>query len=842
MDKKIKVRPRHSRRTAATVAAIALGSVLVTGTPAMALESTSGTTGSVAAEAISAGTSDSRQASAASELAAAQVSTTTSSTGTSAPTSSSSEDSSASPTATSTTSSSTGSSSTSSSSTASAKQSESRATSDSPSSQQSAQDGNSSTASQAGSSDTSSSAGSAQKSSAGTTDSQQSQATSPDSSSSASQSRSAGKSESSSNAGSSEAASPAIHVSTETHVQDIGWQKPTSEGAVAGTTGQEKRMEAVRIRLVDQDGNQVNGISYKAHVQNIGWQDWVSDGQVAGTAGRSLRIEALKIKLSDELAQAYELWYRTHVKDLGWLAWTKDGISGTVNLGLRVEALEFELVRKASSTPARVPAPSAGNGINSATNGSSASGSASAAIADDTAAFPKSDQGYAYRDNSGINAQAHVQNDGWQGAVSGTSETVGTTGQGKRLEAFKLSLSGFDPETIGADSAIQYRAHVQNVGWQGWASNGQVAGTTGQGLRVEAVQIRLAGGISQLYDVYYRLHVADYGWLDWACDGDSAGTTGLQKRAEAIMVMLVRKNTQSKPTGIAYVAPAHVSYDTRGADGSWRGTTADGGINGNGSQVNQFRANVSSDSGITGSIVYQASTRNVGWEQSTSDGAAQGNADGRGIESVKVHLEGDLARFFDVYYRVCVDQIGWLDWACNGGQAGTTGYDLHAGGIQVVLVAKGNGAPGSCANAWYDVNARPRCEQSLATANAAQRRVVDVCHSMPSPGGGLCACWVEKVMNACGHGYLEQDACDLYRNYCHTSSRPDLKVGMIVAVASHGHTYMGSIYGHVAIYIGDGQVMDNVGRIRTWSLQKWIDYYSDRMPVRWGWYNNQRLA
>lgn len=65
---------------------------------------------------------------------------------------------------------------------------------------------------------------------------------------------------------------------------------------------------------------------------------------------------------------------------------------------------------------------------------------------------------------------------------------------------------------------------------------------------------------------------------------------------------------------------------------------------------------------------------------------------------------------------------------------------------------------------------------------------------------------------------------------------------MIVAVASHGHTYMGSIYGHVAIYVGDGQVMDNVGYIRTWSLQKWIDYYSDRMPVRWGWYNNQRLA
>ena len=42
-----------------------------------------------------------------------------------------------------------------------------------------------------------------------------------------------------------------------------------------------------------------------------------------------------------------------------------------------------------------------------------------------------------------------------------------------------------------------------------------------------------------------------------------------------------------------------------------------------------------------------------------------------------------------------------------------------------------------------------------------------------------------------------------------------LKVGMVIAVPSHTHIRMGSIYGHACLYIGNNQVMDNVGQIRT---------------------------
>lgn len=37
------------------------------------------------------------------------------------------------------------------------------------------------------------------------------------------------------------------------------------------------------------------------------------------------------------------------------------------------------------------------------------------------------------------------------------------------------------------------------------------AGTSGQGLRLEAVQMRLTGELAEYFDVYYQAHSSDYG-------------------------------------------------------------------------------------------------------------------------------------------------------------------------------------------------------------------------------------------------------------------------------------------------------------------------------------------
>lgn len=45
-----------------------------------------------------------------------------------------------------------------------------------------------------------------------------------------------------------------------------------------------------------------------------------------------------------------------------------------------------------------------------------------------------------------------------------------------------------DPATT---YSIEYRTHVQSIGWQPWVADGQTAGTVGKGLRIEAIEIRL---------------------------------------------------------------------------------------------------------------------------------------------------------------------------------------------------------------------------------------------------------------------------------------------------------------------------------------------------------------
>ena len=91
------------------------------------------------------------------------------------------------------------------------------------------------------------------------------------------------------------------------------------------------------------------------------------------------------------------------------------------------------------------------------------------------------------------------------------------------------------------NGGIEYQTHVQTYGWQGWAANGSVSGTTGQAKRLEAIRIRLTGQAAQQYDVYYRVHVQSYGWLDWAKNGEMSGTSGLAKRLEGIEIVLVPK-------------------------------------------------------------------------------------------------------------------------------------------------------------------------------------------------------------------------------------------------------------------------------------------------------------
>jgi uncharacterized protein YjdB len=121
--------------------------------------------------------------------------------------------------------------------------------------------------------------------------------------------------------------------------------------------------------------------------------------------------------------------------------------------------------------------------------------------------------------------RAHVQDIGWQGWKC-NGEIAGTTGQSLRLEA--LDIARKDGQTICAN------AHVQDIGWQGSRCGTSVSvGTTGQSLRMEALALSVDDTVCA------NAHVQDIGWQGWYC-GNSVvvGTTGQSLRMEAIRIII----------------------------------------------------------------------------------------------------------------------------------------------------------------------------------------------------------------------------------------------------------------------------------------------------------------
>lgn len=135
-----------------------------------------------------------------------------------------------------------------------------------------------------------------------------------------------------------------------------------------------------------------------------------------------------------------------------------------------------------------------------------------------------------------------------------------------------------------------------------------------------------------------------------------------------------------------------------------------------------------------------------------------------------------------------------------------------------------------------DDGAADMVDEGFATGSL--EAVISSCFNTPSPGSGLCAGWCSNVMINAGYGFVNGNANDMYAEFCHSSDLADIRPGMAVAVSTHPHSSAGRIYGHIGMYIGDNTVMDNIGYIRSISLDEWCTYYGETVPARWGWLNN----
>jgi len=123
---------------------------------------------------------------------------------------------------------------------------------------------------------------------------------------------------------------PTARLKYRAHVQSDGWTEWKYSGEIAGTTGEQKRLEAIQIDFGDKI------VEAKAHIQKDGWVDYgkITKDTIIGTTGEAKRLECLQLKGDFE--------FQVHIQSYGWSCFTDaDGICtlGSVGQQKRIEAI-----------------------------------------------------------------------------------------------------------------------------------------------------------------------------------------------------------------------------------------------------------------------------------------------------------------------------------------------------------------------------------------------------------------------------------------------------------------------------------------------------------------------
>lgn len=267
----------------------------------------------------------------------------------------------------------------------------------------------------------------------------------------------------------------------------------------------------------------------------------------------------------------------------------------------------------------------------------------------------------------------HIQNIGWISKDWGNdySNIFGRQLLGigdLRLEALRINL-----KNPMLNMQVKYQAHVQNIGWQNWVENGNIAGTTGQSLRMEAIKIVLENAPSD-YHIEYQVYIQNTGWTNWVKDGQVAGTTGQSLALQDIKIRIV------KDPGVKY--QAHVQNI------GWQNYVENGELSGTTGQSLRIEAlNMSLEDPMAGmKLSYQVHVQNIGWMDLDNEGEIAGTTgQSLRIEAVRIFLEG-APTGYHVQYQTHIQNIGWQGWVQDGQISGTTGQALRIEGIKIRLV------------------------------------------------------------------------------------------------------------------------------------------------------------
>ncbi|UJF15274.1 Ig-like domain-containing protein [Jeotgalibaca sp. MA1X17-3] len=189
---------------------------------------------------------------------------------------------------------------------------------------------------------------------------------------------------------------------------------------------------------------------------------------------------------------------------------------------------------------------------------------------------------------------------------------------------------------------------------------------------------------------------------------DSKGNIKALKRGDTVITAAVKDSNLSESIEVnVYITDINVGYRTHIQKRGWESYfSMDGQVSGTEGQALRLEGIQISLPYVNGSesgVTYQTHVQTYGWQDWVSNGETSGTeGQAKRLEAIKLKLTGVLEKNYDIYYRVHAQKFGWLDWAKNGESAGTAGFGYRLEGIQIMVLPKGDPAPGSTNNSFKE--------------------------------------------------------------------------------------------------------------------------------------------
>ena len=262
--------------------------------------------------------------------------------------------------------------------------------------------------------------------------------------------------------------------------------------------------------------------------------------------------------------------------------------------------------------------------------------------------------------------------------------------------------------------SLTVKVHVRNVGFKTATLNSAkttysvTASDAASGNYIQAVQITPSANLKNAMSeagltFYYKSTTMYFGTLGWAAAGKWSGSIGNACPMTGFTLKVIKASSASSVnTKYRYISQTSVQYKTKKTGGTWYSSVTNGATSGtSSSSIGGLAAkivNTDSNNAFSGGITYcvrtTVSDSDSNWGSWQTNNVGAGSTNGK-IRAIKVKLTGDLANYFDVYYRVYVTGYGWLGWGKNGNKAGLTDSSLTVSAVQIKLVPKGASAPGT---------------------------------------------------------------------------------------------------------------------------------------------------